>query len=418
MNRIILIGNGFDLAHGLRTSYKDFINWYWLNRIKNSECLGPVYSIHHVYDATDGAFILITCYSLDYISEKITSNSQISDLGTISVYEQVLKLEAEQIGEVEIKINSKFLKHICMQLTLNNWVDVEVEYNKELHKIIKNIPHEKSLKLDKNSSITSEILKEFLQKNVKDNDQSPNDEILDIERLNKEFRNITTALEEYLQEIVNDYNQSLNDEILKKIYSSFDSRDFTEKGIKHLKEEYTEEYTIDIPRNPRQILFLNFNYTDIEKRYTVHTVQKPGIEIDAIHIHGELGNEKNPIIFGYGDEIDDEYPTIEKMNDNRFLENIKSIRYLETDNYKRLLNFINSDAYQIFIMGHSCGISDRTLLNTLFEHDNCVSIKVFYYKHPEGDNYQEVIKNISRNFNKKADMREKVVNKMYSESLT
>ena len=29
MNRIILIGNGFDLAHGLKTSYADFIDWYW-----------------------------------------------------------------------------------------------------------------------------------------------------------------------------------------------------------------------------------------------------------------------------------------------------------------------------------------------------------------------------------------------------
>ena len=28
MNRIILIGNGFDLAHGLQTSYKDFIQGY------------------------------------------------------------------------------------------------------------------------------------------------------------------------------------------------------------------------------------------------------------------------------------------------------------------------------------------------------------------------------------------------------
>ena len=28
MNRIILIGNGFDLAHGLKTSYNDFIKWY------------------------------------------------------------------------------------------------------------------------------------------------------------------------------------------------------------------------------------------------------------------------------------------------------------------------------------------------------------------------------------------------------
>lgn len=29
MNRIILIGNGFDLAHGLPTSYTDFIRGYY-----------------------------------------------------------------------------------------------------------------------------------------------------------------------------------------------------------------------------------------------------------------------------------------------------------------------------------------------------------------------------------------------------
>ena len=33
MNRIVLIGNGFDLAHGLKTSYADFIYWYWKRRI-------------------------------------------------------------------------------------------------------------------------------------------------------------------------------------------------------------------------------------------------------------------------------------------------------------------------------------------------------------------------------------------------
>ena len=33
MNRIILIGNGFDLAHGMKTSYKSFIDDYWTNTI-------------------------------------------------------------------------------------------------------------------------------------------------------------------------------------------------------------------------------------------------------------------------------------------------------------------------------------------------------------------------------------------------
>ena len=33
MNRLVIIGNGFDIAHGLKTSYMDFINWYWEKRL-------------------------------------------------------------------------------------------------------------------------------------------------------------------------------------------------------------------------------------------------------------------------------------------------------------------------------------------------------------------------------------------------
>ncbi len=36
MNRLVIIGNGFDLAHGLPTSYKDFIDDYWAN-VKDSK---------------------------------------------------------------------------------------------------------------------------------------------------------------------------------------------------------------------------------------------------------------------------------------------------------------------------------------------------------------------------------------------
>jgi hypothetical protein len=38
------------------------------------------------------------------------------------------------------------------------------------------------------------------------------------------------------------------------------------------------------------------------------------------------------------------------------------------------------DSFQVLIMGHSCGLSDRTLLNIVFEHNNCRSIKVFITK--------------------------------------
>lgn len=35
MNRLVIIGNGFDIAHGLKTSYMDFINWYWDKRVNS-----------------------------------------------------------------------------------------------------------------------------------------------------------------------------------------------------------------------------------------------------------------------------------------------------------------------------------------------------------------------------------------------
>ena len=28
MNRLIIVGNGFDLAHGMKTSYNHFVKWY------------------------------------------------------------------------------------------------------------------------------------------------------------------------------------------------------------------------------------------------------------------------------------------------------------------------------------------------------------------------------------------------------
>lgn len=31
-------------------------------------------------------------------------------------------------------------------------------------------------------------------------------------------------------------------------------------------------------------------------------------------------------------------------------------------------------------MGHSCGLSDRTMLKEIFEHDNCKSIKTIIIK--------------------------------------
>ena len=164
---------------------------------------------------------------------------------------------------------------------------------------------------------------------------------------------------------------------------------------------------------PDRVMLLNFNYTKTADMYM--PVDEHHFPIN--HIHGHLDNPDS-VIFGYGDELDNKYQEISSLNNNELLKNIKSIRYLEDVNYRNVLEFVESAPYQIYIMGHSCGTSDRTLLNTLFEHPNCVSIKPFYYQNGEGqDNYIEIVQNISRNFSNAQKMRDRVVNKTFCQPL-
>ena len=114
--------------------------------------------------------------------------------------------------------------------------------------------------------------------------------------------------------------------------------------------------------------FLNFNYTDTISNYVINKYcNRKETQTNFNNIHGNLKEKEiNPIIFGFGDDVDKRYQEFEDLDDNRYLENFKSIAYSQTDHYKRLLEFIESDNFQVFIFGHSCGISDRTMLNTIF----------------------------------------------------
>lgn len=154
-----------------------------------------------------------------------------------------------------------------------------------------------------------------------------------------------------------------------------------------------------------KVYFLNFNYTNLYLKYI-----KSGVYQKVINIHGQLRDEKNPIIFGLGDEMFKEQHQIQEYNINEFYENLKSIAYLKTSSYQNLLHIVDREEFEVYIMGHSCGLSDRTLLNKLFEHKNCLSIRVFYHQREDGTNdYHDKIINIYRHFNDKSLMRELVV---------
>ncbi len=433
MNRIILIGNGFDLAHKMKTSYNDFIHYYWQSIIKQLQD-----SAAGNYSSLGGTFE----------NEEIRASNLHGQWGPTTKinatnFEELLTDVKSQ--NIDFKIKNRLLEILTNRQKEMNWVDIEIEYYTLLKDSFKN----------KHCSYK-------------------------INELNNDFNRIQALLEMYLKEVEDKFGEDfgrnagdarLMSNIGNKIYSPFKLKDFTETSINKKAEEEFQKIQTDLKGLkdnlvtiselnegnqklisrvgsdatikdirkllisdaainyfeliPDEILFLNFNYTFTEKLYSNHSKfdsfdSRKNITKQYIHIHGTTDkNDQNDIIFGFGDEIDEDYKSIENLNDNIYLENIKSIKYLETDNYKQLLEFLNSGNYQIFIFGHSCGISDRTLLNTLFEHKNCSSIKPFYHrKENESDNYSDIVRNISRNFNSKASMRDRVVNKNYCESLS
>ena len=130
---------------------------------------------------------------------------------------------------------------------------------------------------------------------------------------------------------------------------------------------------------------------------------------EIIYIHGQLNDPDNPIIFGFGDEVDSYYEKIENLKINEFLNNFKSFWYFKTDNYQKLLKFIDIEAFDIEILGHSCGLSDRVLLSTVFQHKNCQTIKIHYHQRETGNDFFSKTQEISRHFRDKAKMREVIV---------
>lgn len=373
MNRLIIIGNGFDMAHGLKTSYMDFINWYWDQRVdafagnisNNSEdCLCKM-SIRKKSDFSCwNVFSFNNSYFKDILGKRKFSGCEV--IQEIQNHPEIFDFEC-----------SPFFSKILQSIETKGWVDIENDY----YQLLKG-----TQKADCGYSV---------------------------KELNEQLAFLQEKLIEYLGTIGT--NQTIKD-IHDAITDFFDPADFSTEGKKRAMENigldiksFEEvEYNYE-ERNkliPERIMLLSFNYTETAKLYG-------NFNLVFNYIHGDLKHPEN-IIFGYGDELDKDYQAILDMNDNELLKHVKSVKYLETRNYHDMLEFLMSAPFQVFVMGHSCGNSDRTLLNTVFEHENCISIKPFYHKWEDGtDNYLDIVQNISRNFNftKMRLFRDRVVNK-------
>ena len=414
MNRIIIVGNGVDLAHQLATKYEDFINWYW-------EGWGHSLSTSMKRNLTDGLCSFRLKDNVCYAGWALVWREHYIPMQEYSLQNYV-EYYKTATNLCDFKVDSLFFTEICKAIEEKGWVDIEAEYYRMLSSVYLSSPE----KLNNEFAILRTKLIEYL---TSVQDTNINDSI--VNQATRECMMAPFCANEISIEGRAKWNEFLKcrieDEDLSDTIKLYGESEIREK-IKQVSEfKKAQRGQIDnmgigsingneLPSAmlyPDRIMLLNFNYTKTADMYMPADEHHFPIN----HIHGHLDNPDS-VIFGYGDELDNKYQEISSLNNNELLKNIKSIRYLEDVNYRNVLEFVESAPYQIYIMGHSCGTSDRTLLNTLFEHPNCVSIKPFYYQNDEGqDNYIEIVQNISRNFSNAQKMRDRVVNKTFCQPL-
>lgn len=317
---ILLIGNGFDLAHGLKTEYSDFLKFISdFKPTKNSD------NIYEHYDKFYYNFFnFLDNNSIDVVSfkRKIEENTLLKFF--IKNYEELIKEGKDTWIDFE-----KEIKDIIMGINTL---------------ICKNKDNSFDIVKDNKGKIMSEI-----KMQLKTNHYTDNINVL------KEH---TTSLEKSLDELIfciNIYFSYLMEEINKKIVSS-------SSDIKNIDCD----------------CLLSFNYTN-----TYEILYDFNHTIDYCYIHGKIDlhnlDENNRLVLGF-DEISEKDNT-EYIYFKKYFQRIykktgnKYKNWLEDINKKG-----NSTENNLYIFGHSLNETDKDILNelitnqyittTIFYHDN------------------------------------------------
>jgi len=367
VKKLILVGNGCDLAMGLPTRYQDFLLWLIKKYILETLETGPNKLIkknpfknhQNVYGHKIEVNQIIECIIENpchkELKELKNELNECSSLAQINELNKKFKIYFKDRGKYE-KITPFLL--VIFNDSYSGWVDIEEMYFKRLKKIID--------------------INQYGDHNL--------------ELLNQELTQITKDFQNYLITQVEGYFSDIPLPLQSKIANQFRASTPPEGGYKNYSPESGKD---------ENIFLVNFNYTK-------SLVGGPFKEMNHIHIHGNVDDEMSEIIFGYGDEMDEDYKMIENLNKNEYLEKFKSFGYFRSPEYRQLLKIVNSGPFDVVIYGHSCGLSDRVLLNEIFEHKNCRYIRVYYYR--DKKNYIDKTMNISRHFNCKQLMRQRVIN--------
>ena len=352
---ILVIGNGFDLAHKLPTRYGDFLNFLVLvNRLKTYLGIYSEYSDREEYKKLDS-------YVAEYIEKKIYNEHT-----KYTFVADILKRNNDEVLNkiIELSKNNVWFKWFKEANINKNWIDFEAEISnviQEIEYILKNYYIKEN-----------EIYKYKAQTN---NDQTEyNKNVINNFLLDENRAIISGDIDEIKKNILDDLNDLIE---CLNIYL-YDC-------VGGINNNYISPdiYDLDLDK------VISFNYTNtFEKNYN----KKKKVEYD--YLHGKTTDlcTQNNMVLGI-----DEYLNEEEIYSNvNFIEFKKYFQRIHKRTgciYKRWLEEINKCPNQennVYFFGHSLSITDRDVIRDFLLNDNITS--TIYYRSDK--HYAELVTNI------------------------
>lgn len=331
---ILVIGNGFDLAHRLPTTYKDFLEFA---------------SVFREYDSVKGKFLLKFSDSYRGGIEEI-----LKEFGKNLDNERKEELVKELRNLVRY---NKWLNYFWKINRYGNWIDFEMEMSRIIQSLDK-------VRKDRNNKIKNDI-KPYNIRTALSYDEKV---------LNKASLYIRTEnLERIKQNVINDLNE------LTRCLEIYLCNYVGEKEIK-LRLPDIEEKSFDC--------VLSFNYTDTFEK--IYDSEDSKIKYDYIHgkVNVNSDIEKCNLILGIDEYLED---SEEQQKDNEYIQfkkfyqriykktGCKYTDWIEEAGLFISENNISSPEHNnVYILGHSMDVTDGDILSALIKMKN-TKTTVFYH---------------------------------------
>lgn len=346
---ILIIGNGFDLAHGLKTSYKDFLDFCK----EQSRTHTPVTYFDYKH-----------CLATNlWLKHFINRQEKLGDTW-IDLEKEIYEV-VKFINKHPTASNSGSTSMFCPKILLIEKTDNSFTFNQLKEQCFKQPNDLEQIKTNNYKILTQIVDSRFVEVYLEKSN-------FFINFLYDQLREFTKGFELYL---IHEVLEQLNENSPYKLSLQ----------------------SIGVAPSSQDVHILSFNYTDTcEKLYNNKFNTYCELRIKPVYVHGKVGcNNTCELVLGtHSFESSEKYDAISPRF-NVFKKHYQRHKYGTIESYQDLLKKLINQEQKIkpvfHIIGHSLEETDHKILRHILTANKNATIKIYYHSE---DAQEKMMRNI------------------------